>query len=169
MLYEAAIYWHYGRLADDIQNAGGELGIGNPASTPCYGDTGGKYYSRLQIEASGANPGQVNRIVIKPLTDAQLSGYFQALEDVKNCSDSIQDSCKQALLYLAQMLANNPDLALLDSIKDYVPLADLDLPPDINGSGDSTPNRDVESLDITQGVKPQFIKNQRRSWIDLRP
>ena len=165
LLYEAAMYWHYGRLADDIRTSA-ELGSGNPSSTPCYG--GNNYTSRLGIEASGANPGEVNRIITKEITEDQLKEYFQALQAVKDCGDN-QAACAQALLDLAQMLAGDPDLALLDSILPYVNLDDLDLPPGINDGGDSTPNRDVEALDITQGVKPQFIKDQRRSWIDLRP
>jgi hypothetical protein len=167
LLYEADIYWHYGRLADDIRNADVNLGTGNPASTPCYGDS--NYYSRLQIEASGANPGEVNRIINKSISESQLIAYFQALQKVQNCSDSTSGSCNQALLELAQMLADNPNIALLDSILPYVNLDDLNLPPGVNDGGDSTPNRDVEALDITEGVKPQYIKNQRRSWIDLRP
>ena len=73
-----------------------------------------------------------------------------------------------ALLELANMLAQNPDLALLDSVLPYVNLEDLELPPDIGDGGDSSPNRDVTSLDIDVGGKPQFIKSVRRSWIDLR-
>ncbi len=167
LLYEADIYWHYGRLADDIRNADVNLGTGNPSSTPCYG--GNNYYSRLQIEASGANPGEVNRIIDKSIPEDQLVAYFQALQAVQNCSDSIQDSCNQALLELAQMLADNPNIALLDSILPYVNLDDLNLPPGVNSGNDSTPNRDVEALDLEEGMKPQYIKNQRRSWIDLQP
>ena len=163
MLYEAAMYWHYGRLADDIRTAS-DLGGGGPSSTPCYG--GNNYTSRLGIEAKGANPGEINRIITKEITPDQLVAYFKALQKVQNCTD--QQSCAQALAELAQMLADNPNIALLDSILPYVNLDDLDLPPGINDGNDSTPNRDVEALDITQGVKPQYIKDQRRSWIDLR-
>jgi len=69
---------------------------------------------------------------------------------------------------LATLLALDPDLALLDSILPYVDIDDLDLPPDVGGNGDSSPNRDVTSLDIDVGGKPQFVKSLRRSWIDLR-
>ena len=164
LLYEAAMYWHYGRLADDIRTSA-ELGSGNPSSTPCYG--GDNYHSRLQIEASGANPGEVNRIVIKEITEDQLRAYFAALAALKNCGTDI-DACNQALLELANMLAQDPDLALLDSVLPYVNIDDLDLPPDVADTGDATPNRDVTSLDIDVGGKPQFIKSLRRSWIDLR-
>jgi PilY1 beta-propeller domain len=165
LLYEADMYWHYGRLADDIRTSA-ELGSGNPSSTPCYG--GNNYTSRLGIEASGANPGEINRIITKEITDDQLTAYFQALQAVKNCGDN-QTACAQALLELAQLLADDPDLALLDSILPYVNLDDLNLPPGVNSGNDSTPNRDVEALDLEEGVKPQYIKNQRRSWIDLQP
>jgi hypothetical protein len=164
LLYEAAMYWHYGRLADDIRTSA-ELGSGNPSSTPCYG--GDNYHARLQVEASGANPGEVNRIVLKPLTDDQLRAYFTALDAVQNCGDNVI-ACGEALVALAELLALNPDLALLDSVLPYIDIDDLDLPPDIGGNVDANPNRDVESLDIDVGGKPQFIRSLRRSWIDLR-
>ena len=165
LLYEAAIYWHYGRLADDIRTAADPtLGGGGPSSTPCYG--GNNYTSRLGIERSGANPGEVNRIVTKNLSSAQLTAYYDAKQNVQNCAN--QASCAEALAKLAQMLADNPDLALYDSIQAY--MNPDDLPPEAhNDNNDASPNRDVESLDITEGVKPQYIKDQRRSWIDLRP
>ena len=163
LLYEAAMYWHYGRLADDIRTSA-ELGSGNPSSTPCYG--GDNYHSRLQIEASGANPGEVNRIIEKEITDEELKAYFAALGAVQNCTNITE--CGNALVTLATLLALDPDLALLDSILPYVDIDDLDLPPDVGGNGDSSPNRDVTSLDIDVGGKPQFVKSLRRSWIDLR-
>ena len=162
MLYEAAIYWHYGRLADDIRTSDNDLGTGNPASTPCFG--GNDYYSRLKIESQGANPGEVNRIT-KNISSTELSNYFNALQNVQNCTG--ETACAQALAALAQMLADNPDLALYDSILPYINPEDL--PDEAKNTTDSAPNRDVESLDITQGIKPQNIKDQRRSWIDLRP
>jgi len=164
LLYEAAMFWHYGRLADDIRTSA-ELGSGNPSSTPCYG--GDNYHSRLQIEASGANPGEVNRVVIKEITDDELRAYFTALDAVQNCGSDV-DTCNSALVELAELLALDPDLALLDSILPYVDIDELDLPPDVVDSGDMSPNRDVTSLDIDVGGKPQFIKSLRRSWIDLR-
>jgi hypothetical protein len=164
LLYEAVMYWHYGRLADDIRTSA-ELGSGNPSSTPCYGDP--NYSSRLQIEASGANPGEVNRIIDKSITEDELRAYFSALGAVQNCGNDAV-ACGEALVALATMLALDPDLALLDSILPYVNIDDLDLPPDIGGNVDSTPNRDVTSLDIDVGGKPQFVKSLRRSWIDLR-
>jgi len=165
LLYEATMFWHYGRLADDIRNAGGDLGVGNPSSTPCYG--GNNYHARLQVEASGANPGEVNRIIDRSITDDELRAYAGALAAVQNCGDDA-DACREALVALAEMLALDPDLALLDSILPYVDIDKLDLPPDIFGSEDSNPNRDVESLDIDVGGKPQYVKSLRRSWIDLR-
>ena len=164
LLYEAAIYWHYGRLADDIRTAADPtLGGGGPSSTPCYG--GNNYTSRLGIEAKGANSGEVNRIT-KDIAPDKLSAYFDALRNVQNCTG--EQSCAQALAALAQLLADNPDLALYDSILPYINPDDL--PPEADNNGDdSTPNQDVELLDITTGILPQYIKNQRRSWIDLRP
>jgi len=164
LLYEAAMFWHYGRLADDIRTSA-ELGSGNPSSTPCYG--GDNYSSRLQIEASGANPGEVNRIIDKEITDEQLKAYFTALDAVQNCGTDV-DTCNNALVALAELLAEYPYLALLDSILPYVDIDELNLPPDVLDTGDSTPNRDVTSLDIDVGGKPQYIKSLRRSWIDLR-
>ena len=164
LLYEAAMYWHYGRLADDIRTST-DLGSGNPSSTPCFG--GSNYYSRLQIEASGANPGEAERIITKEITPTEYKAYTDALKNVKECDS--EAACEQALLDLAQMMADDPAIALLDSIFDYIDPNDLDLPPEYDDTNDSTPNRDVEELDFTQGVKPQFIKSQRRSWIDLRP
>ena len=75
---------------------------------------------------------------------------------------------REALQAFNRALALDPDLALLDSILPYVDIDDLNLPPDIVDGGDATPNRDVTSLDIDVGGKPQFINNLRRSWIDLR-
>jgi hypothetical protein len=89
------------------------------------------------------------------------------LDAVQNCGDNVI-ACGEALVALAELLALNPDLALLDSVLPYINIDDLDLPPDIGGNVDANPNRDVESLDIDVGGKPQFIRSLRRSWIDLR-
>jgi len=163
LLYEAAMFWHYGRLADDIRTVA-DLGSSGPSSTPCYG--GNNYHSRLGIEAKGLNPGEINRIIDKEITQEELIAYALALQAVQNCGDNEQ-ACIDALLALGEMLASDPDLALLDSVREYLP-EDFwdDLPPP--GAGDdSTPNREVESLDINEDIVPQLIPSMRRSWIDL--
>jgi len=173
LLYEAAIFWHYSDLADNIQRA-------DTASIPCYGDS--NYGSALTQEQRGLNLGQYN-VWADALEGTQILADFAALLNTINSATS-ETVLNQALLALDALYAD----ALLGDIlreyaqyRDYVPgsvipeqhLLDIDKNLADGGntnssSADGIPSDviTIETIDL-ESLGPNAVLGQR-NWIDLR-
>ena len=180
LLYEASMFWHYSVLADELRTA-------NPANTPCYGDP--NWGSRISQENGGLTYGEYQSLT-NPLLACDpdnppegqqvcpLEAYTAVLVELQNAETEEQRN--QALLRLADLLAQNPLLAEYVRYRGYAPghvppqhLIPIDQnlynPDDPNyASDDGTPVEvtTIENID-TETLGPN-AKLGRRNWIDLR-
>lgn len=173
LLFEAAIFWHYSDLADNIQRAENAL-------TPCYGDA--NYSSALTQEQRGLNLGQY-KVWADALEGTRILAEFVALQNIINSATS-EAALNQALLALDALYA---DEALGDILRkyaqyrDYVPgsvipeqyLLDIDKNQSDGGNtnlftADAVPADviTIETIDL-ESLGPNAVLGQR-NWIDLR-
>jgi hypothetical protein len=170
LLYEAALFWHYSDLADNIQR-------GEAASIPCYGAA--SYDSALTQEERGLTLGQYVewRDALEGTED--LARFASLLRTISNPPS--EDLLNQALLDLADLLANNDMLAEYAKYRDYVPGSVipeqqlLDIDKNLTDGGntntstvDGVPNNviNIENIDH-ESLGPNAVLG-RRNWIDLR-
>jgi hypothetical protein len=170
------MYWHYNELADQLRT-------GDPASTPCYGDSNWK--SRINIELGGLTLGEYQALTDPLLAECEstpdgeectLDTFVGLLGQIESTED--EDDLNALLLAMADLLANNPDLALYAKYRDYssghVPEQHL-LPwdvdptdPDRKKSGvDAVPAKviSIETIDLeTKGPK---TKEGYFIWTDI--
>jgi hypothetical protein len=171
LLYEAAIYWHYSDLADNIQR-------GDTSSIPCYGDP--DYGSSLTQEERGLTLGQY-QVWSDALKDSYALGEFARLLTIINATATSEASLNQALLDLADLLATNPLLAEYAKYRDYVPGSVipeqhlLDIDKNLNDGGNENSSTvdavpadvvTIETIDL-ESLGPNAVLGQR-NWIDLR-
>ena len=171
LLYEAAIFWHYSDLADNIQRA-------DTASIPCYGAS--NYGSALTQEERGLNLGQY-QVWADALEGTQALADFAALLSIINSGNTSEAALNQALLALADLLATNDILREYAKYRDYVPgsvipeqhLLDIDKNLD-DGGNENSSTIDAVPADVTtietidlESLGPNAVLGQR-NWIDLR-
>ena len=171
LLYEAAIFWHYSDLADNIQRA-------DTASIPCYGDS--NYGSALTQEERGLNLGQY-QVWADALEGTQALADFAALLNIINSSTTSEAALNDALLALADLLATNDILREYAQYRDYVPGSVipeqhlLDIDKNLNSGGnENSSTLDAVPADVTtietidlESLGPNAVLGQR-NWIDLR-
>ena len=174
LLYEAAIFWHYSDLADNIQR-------GDTASIPCYGDS--NYGSALTQEERGLTLGQY-QVWADALEGTQQLSDFAALLNIINSSATSEDALNQALAALEELF-NDAELGdiLRESAqyRDYVPGSVipeqhlLDLDKNLNpGGNENSSTLDAVPADVTtietidlESLGPNAVLGQR-NWIDLK-
>jgi hypothetical protein len=195
LLYEITMYWHYSDLVDKIRNSDPD-GNTQPKDAGCYG--GGAYSGKTTIDVGGLTYGEYAAL-IKPLVEecnnfdpdsaenialgktvCDLERYAQLLEIIGNIES--EDDLNTALLELAELLAQNAELAAYVEMRDYVgdkipeqhklgidqqQNDDPDDNTDVSG-GDGTPN-DIRTFeDETPELAGPNSVFGRRNWIDLR-
>jgi hypothetical protein len=187
MLYEATMYWHYSDLVDKIRNSDPDSTT-TPKDAGCYG--GDAYSGRNTIDAGGLTLGEYQDLT-NPLVDecedlaltdpdkvCDLERFAQLLDVIDN-ADS-EATLNQALLELAELLAQNQALADYAAMRDYagdkIPekhklgIDQQQNPDDVTDtlSGDGTP-ADIETYEDTtpELAGPNSVFG-RRNWIDLR-
>ncbi len=174
LLYEAAIFWHYSDLADNIQR-------GESASIPCFGDP--NYDSALTQEQRGLTEGQYLDWA-NALEDTQILSDFAALLNIINGENTSEAELNQALLELDDLFN---DAELGDILREYARYRDyvpgsvipeqhlLDIDKNL-GDGDNTNTSTsdgvpadvitIETIDL-ESLGPNAVLGQR-NWIDLR-
>jgi hypothetical protein len=192
LLYEATMYWHYSDLVDKIRNSDPD-GNTTPQDAPCYGDP--NYGGSTVIDAGGLTRGEYQALT-RPLVDecdsfvppadepdavCDLQRFGQLLAIIDGAgSEAILN---QALLELAELLANNQALADYADMRDYagdkIPeqhklaidqqqCEGADCGDTNTTSEDGTPN-DIELYeDSTPELAGPNSVFGRRNWIDLR-
>jgi hypothetical protein len=174
LLYEAAIFWHYSDLADNIQR-------GDTASIPCYGSS--NYDSALTQEQRGLTLGQYEEWA-DALEGTQILSDFAALLAIINNSNTSEAALNQALLELNE-LYNDAELG--DILREYARYRDyvpgsvipeqhlLDIDKNLGDGGNTnTSTADgvpadvitIETIDL-ESLGPNAVLGQR-NWIDLR-
>ncbi|HAJ93242.1 MAG TPA: hypothetical protein DCO71_11625 [Gammaproteobacteria bacterium] len=170
LLYEAAIYWHYSDLADNIQRA-------DTASIPCYGAS--NYDSALTQEERGLNLGQY-QVWANALDGTKaLADFVDALKALNAATSEAMFN--QAMLALNDLLATNALLREYAHYRDYVPgsvipeqhLLDIDKNLADGGNTNSSSTDGIptdvitiETIDL-ESLGPNAVLGQR-NWIDLR-
>ena len=174
LLYEAAIFWHYSDLAENIQRA-------DTPSIPCYGDS--SYGSALTQEERGLNLGQYLEWA-DALEGTEQLASFAALLTIINSSSTSEAALNQALLDL-DALYN--DAKLGDILREYAKYRDyvpgsvipeqhlLDIDKNLNdGGNENSSTVDAVPADVTtietidlEALGPNAVLGQR-NWIDLR-
>ncbi len=168
MLYELSMFWHWGDMIR-IQQSGGV----NPV---CYGAS--SYNTAASnFGAEFFTPARYMNLTEELAADTALQErYVSLLQDLQSDNPAIVQA---ALVDLADMFADNPNIATYHLLRYHVPLArQLQGHPnliaiDSGGLGtelvDGTP---VEVVDIERDLLPSLGPNYqpgRRSWIDLVP
>jgi len=187
MLYEVAMYWHYSDLVDKIRNSDPDTNS-TPKDAGCYG--GAAYSGKTTIDIGGLTFGEYAKLidplvdecedlaVTDPDTPCDLERFAQLL-DVIDDADS-EAALNQALLELAELLAQNQALADYAAMRDYVgdkipEQKKLGIDQQQNDEdntdtlgGDGTP-ADIETYEDTtpELAGPNSVFG-RRNWIDLR-
>ena len=174
LLYEAAIFWHYSDLADNIQRA-------DTASIPCYGDS--NYGSALTQEERGLNLGQY-KVWADALEGTQQLSDFAALLNIINSSTTSEAALNQALAALNELFN---DAVLGDILREYAQYRDyvpgsvipeqhlLDIDKNLNpGGNENSSTVDAVPADVTtietidlESLGPNAVLGQR-NWIDLK-
>jgi len=174
LIFEAAIFWHYSDLADNIQR-------GDTSSIPCYGDA--NYGSALTQENRGLTLGQY-QVWADALEGTDILSDFAALLNIINNSNTSEAALNQALLDLNDLF----DDAVLGDIlreyakyRDYVPgsvipeqhLLDIDKNTGDGGNSNSSSEDGVpadvitiETIDL-ESLGPNAVLGQR-NWIDMK-
>jgi len=173
LLYELTMFWHFSDLADNLRRA-------PPASIPCYGDS--SYNSALKQELGGLTYGEYkclttgvggqdcgNGIGDPSNQDSLYSQYVRALDKVQGATS--EGELNQALLDLANLLKDNPDLAKYDHYRRYAPghVPEQHLLPidkDLLGTRGSPAAR-IQSRSSERVHLGPNLTAGRRSWIDL--
>jgi hypothetical protein len=174
LLYEAAIFWHYSDLADNIQR-------GDTASIPCYGDS--NYGSALTQEERGLTLGQYQEWA-NALEGTDILADFAALLVIINSSTTSEAALNQALLALDELFN---DAELGDILREYAQYRDyvpgsvipeqhlLDIDKNLNdGGNENSSTIDAVPADVTtietidmESLGPNAVLG-KRNWIDLR-
>ena len=183
LLFEAAIFWHFSDLADNIQR-------GENASIPCYGDS--SYDSALTQEERGLTEGQYldwyNALTSED--GAPLLAEFAAQLKIINAENTSEEALNAALVALDALYANDTpygDRTLGDMLREYAQYRDyvpgsvipeqhlLDIDKNLaDGGGDNSSTADavpaevitIETIDL-ESLGPNAVLGQR-NWIDLR-
>ena len=189
MLYEAVMYWHYSDLVDKIRNSDPDSNT-TPKDAGCYG--GAAYSGKNTIDVGGLTLGEYQALTnplveeckdFDPEADPEKTvcdlERFGQLLDIIDDADS-ETTLNQALLELAELLAQNQALADYAAMRDYVgdkipeqsklgidQQQSEDEVADTT-SGDGTP-ADIETYEDTtpELAGPNSVFG-RRNWIDLR-
>jgi len=189
LLYEATMYWHYSDLVDKLRNADPD-GNTTPKDAGCYG--GGAYSGRNTIDAGGLTLGEYQELTNALVTECDsfvppedepdkvcdLQRFAQLLDIIDN-ADS-EAALNQALLELAELLAQNQALADYAAMRDYagdkipeqhklgIDQQQNDDDDTESTGGDGTP-ADIETYEDTtpELAGPNSVFG-RRNWIDLR-
>jgi len=180
LLYEAAIFWHYSDLADNIQR-------GETASIPCYGDP--NYDSALTQEERGLTEGQYQDW-FNALNGTDQLAQFAALLDIINSDSTSEAALNQALLDLDALYEDKTpygDSTLGDILREYAQYRDyvpgsvipeqhlLDIDKNLADGGnthtstvDAVPANvtTIETIDL-EALGPNAVQGQR-NWIDLK-
>ncbi len=187
LLYEAAIFWHYSALVDDLRNSDPDSSS-TPKDAPCYG--GGAYSGRTVIDEGGLTLGEYQALT-NPLVEecealaesdpeatCDLNRFFQLLELIDTAES--ESDLNQFLLQLAALLDGNAALKAYAEKRDYIGDKipeqnklegdksqgdDDDLQ---NDPGDGTPAQvtTIETIDL-EARGPNFVFG-RRNWIDIK-
>ena len=170
LLYEASMFWHFSDLADNIQR-------GTAASIGCYGYS--SYGSALAQEERGLNLGQYQEWRDALEGTEALAQFASLLATINNPPS--EELLNQALLQLADLLANNDVLREYAQYRDYVPGSVipeqqlLDIDKNLSDGGntntstyDAVPGNviSIETIDL-ESLGPNAVLG-RRNWIDLR-
>ena len=187
LLYEAVMYWHYSDLVDKIRNSDPDSNT-TPKDAGCYG--GAAYSGKTTIDVGGLTFGEYAKLIDPLVKECEELGVsdpdkvcdlerFAQLLDFIDGADS-EPKLNQALLELAELLAQNQALADYASMREYVgdkipeqkKLAIDQQQNDEDStdtlSGDGTP-ADIETYEDTtpELAGPNSVFG-RRNWIDLR-
>ncbi|MDH3980991.1 MAG: PilC/PilY family type IV pilus protein [Gammaproteobacteria bacterium] len=186
MLYEAAIFWHYSALVDDLRNSDPDSSS-TPKDAACYG--GDSYSGQTTIDEGGLTLGEYQALTdplvaeceeltaIDPEAVCDLNRFFQLLELIDSAES--ESDLNQALLELAQLLDGNDALQAYADKRDYIG----DKIPEQNklegdktqgddglqyDPGDGTPAQvtTIETIDL-EARGPNFVFG-RRNWIDIK-
>jgi len=192
LLYEATMFWHYSDLVDKIRNSD-PTNNSTPKDAGCYG---GKAYSgKNTIDAGGLTQGEYQALTNPLLAECaqvaadntangtsntcDLDRYGQLLAIIDNAQSDAQ--LNQALLDLANLLANNAALAAYADLRNYVGdkiperfLLDIDKGQIDDGDSGNTTTTDgtpatvitIETIDL-EARGPNFVFG-RRNWVDIR-
>jgi len=191
LLYEATMFWHYSDLVDKIRNSDPD-GNTTPKDAPCYG--GGSYSGKNTIDVGGLTRGEYLALTsplidecanwVPPLNEpdkvCDLQRFGQLLSIIDNAGSEAE--LNQALLELAELLAQNQALADYAAMREYagdkIPeqhklsidqqqCVGTECDPNAT-SDDGTPN-DIELYeDSTPELAGPNSVFGRRNWIDLR-
>mgnify|MGYP007099540684 CR=1 FL=1 len=175
MLYEAAMFFDAG---DYLAWSGGQ-------KVPvCYGSPN---YTRQLVQEviQGMNWGKYQALTEVFFDDGVLNSLYERYVSLWDAVQTATEAEREAALNaLAAFLAENPDIALYDKLRNFVgekvweqeknhqerilPIDWYDQ-GDTDTASDGTP-QDVEDIsrNLTPVLGPNFITG-RRTWIDLRP
>lgn len=181
------MYWHYSDLVDKIRNSDPDSNT-TPKDAGCYG--GAAYSGKTTIDVGGLTFGEYAKLIDPLVKECEELGVsdpdkvcdlerFAQLLDFIDGADS-EPKLNQALLELAELLAQNQALADYASMREYVgdkipeqkKLAIDQQQNDEDStdtlSGDGTP-ADIETYEDTtpELAGPNSVFG-RRNWIDLR-
>ncbi len=186
LLYEAAMFWHYATLVDEIRNSD-PTSNSTPQDAACYAGNG--YNGRTTIDTGGLTLGEYQALtnplvaecdaLIDPTATCDLNRYFQLLEIIDSATS--ETDLNQALLELAELIDGNALLEAYHNLRDYVgdkipeqhklegdKAQGVDDSASNNSDSDGTP-ADVSDVDGLEHKVPgpNFVLG-RRNWIDIR-
>lgn len=188
LLYEAAMFWHYSALIDDIRNSD-PTSNSTPKDAGCY--AGAAYNGKTTIDIGGLTLGEYQALtnplvaecdalaISSPGATCDLNRYFQLLEIID--SATTETDRNQALLELAELIDGNALLEAYHNIRDYVgdkipeqhkldgdKAQGGDDSATVGSSVDGTPAQvtTIETIDL-EAKGPNFAYG-RRNWIDIR-
>jgi hypothetical protein len=187
LLYEAAMFWHYSALVDELRNAD-PTSSSVPKDAACY--AGNSYSGQTTIDVGGLTLGEYQALT-DPLVDecdalalsdpnavCDLNRFFQLQDIIDNATS--ESDLNQALLELAQLLDGNALLQAYADMRDYVgdkiPEQNKLEGDKIQGDDDNLQNdpndgtpaqvTTIETIDL-EARGPNFVFG-RRNWIDIK-